>query len=70
MPRYRVDVTVVKQSPLNDDYSESDVMSDDVAEEYVVFVVAVEHKDIDVRFHLICCVANNMEIALKHLSET
>lgn len=68
MPRYRVDVTVVKQSPLNDDYSENDVMSDDVAEGYVVFVVAVEHKDIDVRFHLIYCVANNMEIALKHLS--
>lgn len=68
MPRYRVDVTVAKQSPLNDDYSESDVMSGDVAEGYV-FVVAVEHKDIDVRFHLIYYVANNTEIALKHLSE-
>lgn len=71
MLRYRADVTVVMQILSNGDRSESDEMSDDdVAERYVVFVAAAEHKDTDARCHSTCCVANNTEIALKHLSET
>lgn len=52
MLRYRADVTVVVQIPSNGDRSESDEMFDDgVAERYVVFVAAAEHKDTDARCH-------------------
>lgn len=63
-------VTVVMQIPSNDDHSEGDEMSDDVAVEgYVVSVVVAGHKGTDTHCHLTCCVANNTEIALKHSSE-
>lgn len=68
MLRCRADETVAERI---DDHLEDDETFDGVvAEEHAVFVAVAGRRDTDARYRLICCVANSMEIALRHSSET